>query len=570
MSGPTIGAKEQEVTKTPTNSGGPSSDAGQTWERKPLAAMAVRVAIFLLPILAGWLAVRYTASMYYRPQGGVGFVLWLFQAIAVALSTSLIIERLLQRVVPITSLLNMALVFPDSAPSRYSVALKSGTVRKIRDNIVLSDDPQEAAEEALGLVAELGRHERLTRGHVERVRTYADMLGEEMGLTEEERHKLRWGVLLHDVGKLAVPADILNKPSRPTEEEWEILKQHPAVGGKMLEPLSDWLGPWSLAAAEHHERWDGGGYPLGLKGEEISLAGRIAAVADAYDVITSKRSYKDKISPDAARRELVRCSGKQFDPAVVRAFLRLSFEDKRRTGWLGWLLEVPTLARLVASAGSAAAPAAAAAAITAAAVTGTTPADQPDSIAFVDDVPVATTVEPAPTTTIAATTIQPTTSAAPVTTAPPATTVVSTTTTASTTTTTVAPSTTATTTAVLTTSSPDPTSTLPPAASTTSPPTTVGAVVNPTVLDDIAIIAAGDEQKLFVLANDQPGAGSFDISSLRVIGHSGGPVSVTVHVDHLHYLSDAAQQGDYSVTYEICNTDGGCSQANVVVSVYQP
>jgi len=95
-------------------------------------------------------------------------------------------------------------------------------------------------------------------------------------------------------------------------------------------------------------------------------------------------------------------------------------------------------------------------------------------------------------------------------------------------------------------------------------------VVNPTAAADFAIIEAGEEQKLFILANDQAGAGSFDVTSLRVIGHSGGAVSVTVHADHLHYQTDAAQQGEYAVTYEICNTDGGCSQASASVTVYQP
>ena len=204
---------------------------------------------------------------------------------------------------------------------------------------------QESAEQALALVAALGRHERLTRGHAERVRARAELIGIEMGLADDELQKLRWGVLLHDIGKLSVPAEILNKESKLTNEEWAIMREHPAEGGRILEPLHEWLGEWALAAEQHHERWDGDGYPSGLRGTDISLAGRITAVADAYDVITTKRSYKEGMSAEAARRELVRCAGEQFDPVVVRAALRVGMREPHRSGLAAWLLELPTVAR---------------------------------------------------------------------------------------------------------------------------------------------------------------------------------------------------------------------------------
>jgi hypothetical protein len=195
------------------------------------------------------------------------------------------------------------------------------------------------------LAATLGNHDRLTRGHSERVRAYTNMIAQEMKLGAEEQDLLHWSALLHDIGKLEVPAEILNKSGRPDEAEWKILQGHPAAAAHYLEPLGDWLGEWRNAATEHHERWDGGGYPLGLRGEEITLAGRIVAVADAYDTITSVRSYKKAMSAADARAEIARCAGTQFDPAVVRSFLAVSVGDLRRVmGPVSWLAQLPILA----------------------------------------------------------------------------------------------------------------------------------------------------------------------------------------------------------------------------------
>ena len=111
--------------------------------------------------------------------------------------------------------------------------------------------------------------------------------------------------------------------------------------------MEEWLGSWASAVGEHHERWDGDGYPNGISGERISLAGRIVAVADVFDVITSARSYKSSFASSAARDEIARCAGTQFDPRVVRAFLNISLGRLRLVmGPLSWLAHVPVLARL--------------------------------------------------------------------------------------------------------------------------------------------------------------------------------------------------------------------------------
>jgi HD-GYP domain-containing protein (c-di-GMP phosphodiesterase class II) len=140
------------------------------------------------------------------------------------------------------------------------------------------------------------------------VRAFTDLLAGQLKVPEEDRERLRWAALLHDVGKLEVPARILNKPGKPEPSEWERLKAHPAAGAAVAAPLLPWLGPWGAAIVEHHERFDGTGYPAGVSGEGISLGGRIVTVADSFEVMTAARSYKKPMSVPAARRELAACA----------------------------------------------------------------------------------------------------------------------------------------------------------------------------------------------------------------------------------------------------------------------
>jgi hypothetical protein len=149
-----------------------------------------------------------------------------------------------------------------------------------------------------------------------------------------------------------VPRAILAKRGEPTDEEWAFLREHPAAGARLAAPLRDWLGEWGDAIEQHHERWDGRGYPRGLAGTEISLAARIVAVADVFDVITSSRTYKEPSTPSAARMEITRCAGSQFDPDVVRAFLAISVRRGRLAGALAWVANASVLARLPTQAAS--------------------------------------------------------------------------------------------------------------------------------------------------------------------------------------------------------------------------
>lgn len=323
---------------------GPTRGADETtWRARPTQAFAARALLFLAPLALSIVVVRMVAPWLWHPSGFLGAIVYVAQIAIVGIAAGFAVERALRKVMPLPALLNMTLVFPDKAPSRFSFALRSGSLKKLKaaaaDGRKLDD--QEAAELVLGLITDLGHHDRRTRGHTERVRAYADLVGAEMGMSAKDRQMLTWAALIHDVGKLAVPAEILQLPGRPDAEQWRVLKAHPEAGADLVEPLAPWLGAWRLAATEHHERWDGGGYPAGLAGTDISIAGRIVAVADAFDVMTSKRSYKSPSSYEAAREELVRCSGSQFDPQVVRAFLEASLGlSKSRLSYFGWLFEL--------------------------------------------------------------------------------------------------------------------------------------------------------------------------------------------------------------------------------------
>lgn len=161
-----------------------------------------------------------------------------------------------------------------------------------------------------------------TKGHSERVAEITYALATEMGFSPQECKNIRCIALMHDCGKIAVPVNILQKPSRLTDEEYEIIKKHTTVGGDMLRDFNS-IKDMNHGALYHHERYDGKGYPKGLKGEEIPLIARMICVADSLDAMNSNRCYRSKLTREIIIEELVKNKGKQFDPEIVEHVLKL-------------------------------------------------------------------------------------------------------------------------------------------------------------------------------------------------------------------------------------------------------
>lgn len=320
------------------------------WKGRPILAGAIRTLIAAVPI---GLAVGFgLAAVHWFPPRRFGLNPWVWILIEISCATGLLVlaSRLGRKFLPLTTLLRLTLYFPDRAPSRLAVAMSHYSPNALQARLLSFGHPRvvrpddEHAARILGLVAAISDHDQLTRGHSERVQAYSALIGKELGLSGQDAAKLSWAALLHDVGKLRVPASLLSKPGEPTTQEWDILAGHPEAGMEVAEPLREWLGPWLDVIGQHHERWDGAGYPSGLAGDAISVGARIVAVADAYDVITSARSYKRALPASAARAELARCAGEQFDPQVVRAFFAIGLGRLRRVaGPLSVLSVLPGL-----------------------------------------------------------------------------------------------------------------------------------------------------------------------------------------------------------------------------------
>ena len=167
--------------------------------------------------------------------------------------------------------------------------------------------------------------DRYLKGHSARVALYSVEIAQTLGMTPELVEVVRRGAMLHDLGKLSIMDTILRKPDRLTTEEFTIIKSHPVVGAKILEPLR-FLARETCAVRHHHERFDGTGYPDGLRGEDIPFVARVVTVADVFDAITSNRPYRTALALDEAREEISKGIGSHFDPAVVEAFLRVPLE----------------------------------------------------------------------------------------------------------------------------------------------------------------------------------------------------------------------------------------------------
>jgi putative nucleotidyltransferase with HDIG domain len=181
--------------------------------------------------------------------------------------------------------------------------------------------PQAVLDTVTSLAYAIDAKDHYTQGHSQKVAAYAALIAESLGMSEAEVEEIRLGAVLHDIGKVGIPEGILNKNGPLNPEEWDTMKSHVSFGAKILDPLAP-LARIREMVLHHHEFYDGSGYPHALAGEHIPIGARIIAIADAYDTITSDRTYKKARSAPDALAELERCSNAQFDGSIVEVFVR--------------------------------------------------------------------------------------------------------------------------------------------------------------------------------------------------------------------------------------------------------
>ena len=202
------------------------------------------------------------------------------------------------------------------------------TINQMNDELKDKNEELEAAYlDTIGVLRQtVEAKDTYTRGHSDRVSAYSVLIGQKLGLEEKDLHTLKIGGLFHDIGKIGIPDSILLKESKLNDEEYSQIKNHPSIGAHILGgvPMFKDIIPIVL---HHHERFDGRGYPSQLKGEDIPYFARIAAVADTFDAMTSKRSYRDAMPLEKVIAEIERCTGTQFDPKIAPVFLDILKND---------------------------------------------------------------------------------------------------------------------------------------------------------------------------------------------------------------------------------------------------
>ncbi|UCD99613.1 MAG: response regulator [Chloroflexota bacterium] len=203
------------------------------------------------------------------------------------------------------------------SPDDLLTAIRS---RLGRSQQLLLAQLQESYEASLIMLANaIEVRDPYTRGHVERVMNYAQTIAEYLGWTAIEINNLRFGSILHDIGKINIAANVLNKQGPLNDEEWAEMRKHPEMGAELVKGIH-YLEPALPVILYHHERWNGKGYPFGLKEEKIPISSRIVAIADSFDAMTTRRPYREELKPGEAFNEILSNRGVQYDPLIVDAF----------------------------------------------------------------------------------------------------------------------------------------------------------------------------------------------------------------------------------------------------------
>ena len=295
-------------------------DENNRYQRAPLSAFG-----FALPMIC--MALQLAVIIRYRNRFGrrVRGVIYLFDIVPfVAGALQLFMYGLSLTNISTAIMVIILYVIILSDMNRRAERIDSMEMDHLRDQ-------QERLGRLLGqttttLIAALDAKEEYSRGHSERVAKFARLIAKHAGKSEKECDEIYYAGLLHDIGKIGIPDEIINKKGRLTPEEYEVMKRHPSLGRQILSGITEM--PYLATGANfHHERYDGKGYPEGLAGEDIPELGRILAVADAYDAMSSKRSYRDALTRERISDEFAGCSGTQFDPVYARIMQQLIDEE---------------------------------------------------------------------------------------------------------------------------------------------------------------------------------------------------------------------------------------------------
>lgn len=260
--------------------------------------------LLIIPIFARGRDSQYNADI--APEAIISIALLVLISVFSNMIITVLVNRKLE--------LNNALIQAEKV--KYIDELNE----KNKELEILSNEAFEAIAKAVDV------NDPYTAGHSRRVAQYSRMIAECLGYSDKELEEIYCAGLIHDVGKLGIDNQIINKQGKLSEEEYEEIKKHPLMGYEILEKISI-RGNFAYGAKWHHERIDGKGYPDGLQGEEIPEIARIIAVADAYDAMTSKRAYRDTMSQDKVREQIVRGKGSQFDDKIATIMLSLMDQD---------------------------------------------------------------------------------------------------------------------------------------------------------------------------------------------------------------------------------------------------
>ncbi len=296
-------------------------DDENRYQRGPLIMIQ-----FALPLIA--LCIQLVDIMRRRKRLSKGMFVTLLLFIILP-----IIASLAQLFLYGLSLTNISIAAPSMVLYLFSLKDMNEKVEKAAEReIELLKEEHEAMQQmfeqtAMALASAIDAKDNYTHGHSRRVAEYSRKIAEKTGRSKEKCDEIFYTALLHDVGKIGVPENIINKKGKLTDEEFEVIKQHPVLGANILENIKG--SPYlSIGAHYHHERYDGKGYPEGIAGEKIPMEARIIAVADSYDAMTSNRSYRKYMPQEKVRSEIENNTGTQFDPDAARCMLQIIDEDK--------------------------------------------------------------------------------------------------------------------------------------------------------------------------------------------------------------------------------------------------